>query len=83
MEKFMTLAKFKRVSDGGTFIEAVLAGECDRDDIDDCIDAWHDLGLGRGRSLTQVIGLSEPEYAEYLHDAGVLGRVIDGRTIKG
>ncbi len=64
-----------------TFVECVLAGEAQRDDIDDFIDRWH---LGNAScSLAQFLGMSDDEYALWVENPSALDRIIQahaGRT---
>jgi len=50
------------------FKEKFIAGLCEIDHIDDCVEAWHN-GAGEGTTLTKHLGLTDKEY-EVMLQAG-------------
>jgi hypothetical protein len=62
------------------FLERYLNGEADAEDIDDCIDAWHDKP-GR-KKVFDFLGMSREEYSLWLCDPDSLPEIARARRAK-
>jgi hypothetical protein len=63
-----------------TFMDRYLAGEVEPDTIDDVVDEWH-----RGTSplpLSEYLGMTHEEYADWLQHADALPRLREERRVK-
>ena len=57
------------------FIEKCLRGELLLDDIDDCVEAWHECDIDI--PLYKFLGMSKLEYGLWVSEPGVLPFVVD------
>ena len=62
-----------------TFLELVLAGEVQREDIEDFIDQWHEGETAC--SLAEFLGLSDDEYALWVEQPTALELIIQAHTV--
>jgi hypothetical protein len=62
-----------------TFVEAVRTGRAHWTDIDDWIDRWHDGD--DSRPLAAYLGLSDDEYALWVHDPQTLRLILLAREL--
>jgi hypothetical protein len=72
-----------RRRNGETFVDAVLSGGAGLEDIDDYVDAWHDLPEsepGAHQELHEWLGLSWPEYQLWVEEPPSLRFVISARV---
>ena len=60
-----------------TFMSRYLAGDAAGDEIDDCIDAWHERS--GGAELFEFLGMTRDEYAAWLRDPDCLPRIAEAR----
>jgi hypothetical protein len=67
---------------GPTFFERYDRGEVGAEQIDAFIEAWHD-GDGAGVGLHDYLGLTWPEYQEWVKDPSALGRIARSRHQTG
>lgn len=63
-----------------TFVAACLVGRAVPEDVDDYIDTWHEEQPTC--LLREYLGLSETEYAAFVHDATVIRRVVLARRLQ-
>ena len=62
-----------------TFVELVLAGEAEPDQIDDYVAAWHE-GEG-GDSLPEFLGFTDDEYALWVEQPRTLTAIVTARRL--
>lgn len=61
-----------------TFLDMVLAGGAQPDDIDDFVDRWHEGS--DSRPLAEALGMSADEYALWVDRSDALGLIIEARS---
>ena len=61
-----------------TFLEMVLSGGAQPEDIDDFVDRWHEDS--DSRTLSESLGMSDDEYALWVEKSDALGLIIEART---
>jgi hypothetical protein len=64
-----------------TFYDLFSRGEVGAEQIDDYVDRWHD-GLDKWAKqmpLHEYLGLTWPEYQNWVRDAGALPRILAAR----
>lgn len=63
-----------------TYVDACLDGDARPDDVDDCVDAWHDDAPGsENLSLAEFLGFTSEEYARWARDGAALQEILDHR----
>jgi len=66
------------VNSEASFFDRFACGELKEDRIDDFIGAWH-RGEGGDQSLHEYLGLTWPEYQEWVMESGALQRILAKR----
>ena len=61
-----------------TFLEMVLSGDLQSEDIDDFIDRWHEGG--DTGTLAESLGMSDDEYALWVIKSDALDLIIEARS---
>ena len=62
-----------------TFLESVRSGAASLDQVDDWIDRWH-KGEGEGLELRQFLGMTTPQYAEWMRNPSALMTMVGRRS---
>ena len=62
-----------------SFVEAVVAGEAQADEIDDWVHRWHTDPALVGTKLWQFLGLTEAEYGRWVEDHKTIHDVLARR----
>lgn len=68
--------------EGETFMDLVGRKEARIDEVDDFVARWHSLQAGDGAELSECLGLSSAEYAEFLLRPDVLVEIALARACK-
>ena len=70
----------RKIKPSAPFLQKYLMGELLADDIDDCIDLWHE-GNGR-KPLHAFLGMTKEEYSLWLSDPELLPHIALARRNK-
>ena len=62
-----------------SFVEAVVAGEAQADEIDDWVHRWHTDPAVVGMRLAVFLGMTEEEYGHWVEDPKTIHDVIARR----
>lgn len=62
-----------------TFLKLVLAGQAQREDIDDFVDRWHEGDAAC--SLAEFLGMSDDEYALWVEQPGTLDLILQAHAV--
>jgi hypothetical protein len=63
-----------------TWMASCLAGRAEAEEIDDFIEEWH-YGGGPGLPLHEFLGLTHPEYVEWVEQKATAHELVERRRV--
>lgn len=62
-----------------SFVELCLKGDLLIEEIDDCVEDWHEGRAGADQELYEFLGMTRDEYAEWVRHPSILTYILAAR----